>query len=210
MVRGVFGGTFDPVHCAHVHFGQQLMRSGFFSCVHYVVNEYPPHRPSPCVSAAGRFAMLDIALANAPGLLADDRDIKRGGVSYMTDTLLEMRADFGQAAPLALILGADTLAAMPTWHHASQLVKLAHLVVLDRAGAKPSAESTETLGFSVVDHLEALTATTAGRVWHAAMPGMQIAASDIRCRLQQKRAVADLLPDAVLSYICQQGLYGSS
>lgn len=210
MVRGVFGGTFDPVHCAHVHFGKQLMYSGFFSCIHYVVNGHPPHRPPPRVSAAARFAMLDIALADEPGLLADDRDIKRGGVSYMADTLLELRADLGRATPLAFILGADALAAMPTWHHASQLAKLAHLVVLGRAGDTPCAESSEALGFAVVDNLETLTTAAAGRAWYAAMPEMQIAASDIRLRLQQKLAVADLLPDAVLRYICQQGLYGSS
>src|SRR5690606_17279034 len=95
----------------------------------------PPHRAPPGASARQRAGMLDLAVAGEPGLCVDRRELRREGRSYSIDTLLELRATLGGAAPVALLVGADSFASLPDWHRWRELFEHAHFVVAQRPGS---------------------------------------------------------------------------
>src|SRR3546814_6231996 len=79
--------------------------------------------------------MLDLAVAGEPGLAVDRRELRRDGRSYSIDTLLELRAELGGDAPVALLVGADSFVGLPDWHRWRELFDHAHFVVAQRPGS---------------------------------------------------------------------------
>src|SRR3546814_6161456 len=95
----------------------------------------PPHRAPPGATADQRAEMLDLAVAGEPGLAVDRRELRRDGRSYSIDTLLELRAELGGDAPVALLVGADSFVGLPDWHRWRELFDHAHFVVAQRPGS---------------------------------------------------------------------------
>jgi nicotinate-nucleotide adenylyltransferase len=114
-VLGVFGGTFDPIHCGHLELARELRETLALSAIRFVPAGDPPHRSAPATSAAHRLAMVELAIAGYPGLEVDAREIAREGRSYTVTTLEELR-DEDRGRTLALVLGADAFLGLPTWH----------------------------------------------------------------------------------------------
>jgi nicotinate-nucleotide adenylyltransferase len=79
--------------------------------------------------------MLDLAVAGEPGLRVDRRELQRTGPSYTIDTLLELRAELGREAPIAWLVGGDSLNQLHTWHRWRELFDHAHLIAVQRAGS---------------------------------------------------------------------------
>jgi nicotinate-nucleotide adenylyltransferase len=137
--------------------------------------------------AADRLAMVEAAVADAPGLVASDAEIRRGGLSFTADTLLEMRADDPEVE-LHVILGNDAAAGFATWERHEEVARLAHLVVVDRPGT-PTA----------VDH---------GFEWtRIDIPELEISSTELRQRVADGRSIRYLTPDAVVTCISERGLY---
>src|SRR3546814_8034309 len=88
----------------------------------------------PGATADQRAEMLDLAVAGEPGLAVDRRELRRDGRSYSIDTLLELRAELGGDAPVALLVGADSFVGLPDWHRWRELFDHAHFVVAQRPG----------------------------------------------------------------------------
>ena len=132
-VLGVFGGTFDPIHCGHLELARELRETLGLSAIRFVPAGDPPHRSAPAASAAQRLAMVELAVANHPGLEVDAREIERTGRSFTVTTLEELRREDGRRA-LALVVGADAFLGLPTWHRWREIFGLAHLVVVARPG----------------------------------------------------------------------------
>ena len=130
-LRVLYGGTFDPVHLGHIAVACAA-RDALDATVAFMPAADPPHRAPPGAAAADRAAMLDLAIAGEPGLALDLRELERDGRSWTDDTLRELRAAIGDAAPVALLLGADSFDALPTWKDWRALFDLAHLVVAGR------------------------------------------------------------------------------
>ena len=120
-----YGGTFDPVHNGHLAIARAAADT-FGVPVTLVPAAGPPHRTAPGADAAQRAHMLDLAVAGDRRLRVDRRELQRPGPSWTVDTLRELRAERGAAAPLALLVGADSFRSLPTWKHWRQLPELAH------------------------------------------------------------------------------------
>ncbi|MFN2300762.1 MAG: nicotinate (nicotinamide) nucleotide adenylyltransferase, partial [Gammaproteobacteria bacterium] len=135
---GIFGGTFDPVHCGHLRAMVELRDELALNEVRVVPCGVPPHRAEPRASAQARLAMLDVALADLPGFSVDRRELERPGPSYMVDTLVSMRADWPEAA-LWLLLGHDAFCTLPQWRRWRELFSLANVGVARRPGASVEA-----------------------------------------------------------------------
>src|SRR5918912_76456 len=103
---GVFGGTFDPIHYGHLELAREVREALGLSEVLMVPAGDPPHRAAPVAPAIHRLAMVELALAEYPGLAADAREVVRRGRSYTVLTLQELRRE-RPFQSLALILGAD-------------------------------------------------------------------------------------------------------
>src|SRR5262249_5762462 len=114
-VLGILGGTFDPIHYGHLELAREVMEALSLASVRLVPAGDPPHRAVPVATPGERLAMIELALAEYPGLAVDPREINRPGRSYTVTTLEELRAEVPSRS-LALILGADAFVALPTWH----------------------------------------------------------------------------------------------
>src|SRR5256885_16005877 len=86
---GLLGGTFDPIHFGHLRLAQEVANALGLARVHFIPTGTPPHRNAPQVSGAHRLQMVSIAIAGNPLFEADDREIRREGISYTYDTLSE-------------------------------------------------------------------------------------------------------------------------
>ena len=131
---GVLGGTFDPIHYGHLRPALELLEALALAEVRFIPCRLPAHRGAPAITPEQRLELVRLATADQPGFVADDRELRRPGRSYMVDTLASLRQDLGET-PLCLILGGDAFAALHTWRRWEDLSKLAHFIVMQRPGA---------------------------------------------------------------------------
>lgn len=212
----LLGGTFDPVHYGHLRFADDVRRALGLSEVRLVPAADPPHRAGPSASAADRQAMLRLGAAEFPGLVVDDRELRRGGKSYTVLTLSELRNEFPDT-PLLLLLGADAFRGLPGWHRWRELFDLAHIVVVERPGVNLEAVLPAPLVEPWRDRLVTdpgvLLARPAGSIFVQPIAPQAISATTIRDMLAKRSVSAGklhgLLPPAVLAYIELHHLYGS-
>ena len=212
----LLGGTFDPVHYGHLRFADAVRRALGLSEVRLVPAGDPPHRDTPMAPAADRLAMLKLAVSEFPGLVVDDRELRRAGKSYTVDTLTDLRREYPDH-PLLLLLGADAFRGLPAWHRWRELFGLAHLVVVARPGVEFDLERAPALlGEWEHRHVRdpgALLAAPAGAILVQPVTAHDISATAIRVRLARgaegRDEVRGLLPPAVLAYIERNQLYRS-
>lgn len=198
---GIVGGTFDPVHVGHILPVHSLTKDVAFTKIHYVLSARPPHRESPVASVSHRYDMLELAVEPYPLFEADDQEIKRPGLSYTVDTLLNLRQSYPDQS-LCLILGLDAFLGLKTWHRWREITKLVHILVLARPGWRPDA------GF-VHGDLENLNKSLSGLVGHWSGVQIAISSTEIRRRLGAAEDVGDQVPEKVLQYIYTNRLYGA-
>jgi nicotinate-nucleotide adenylyltransferase len=213
QVLGVFGGTFDPIHCGHLELARELREMLALSAIRFVPAGDPPHRSAPSASAAHRLAMVELAVANHSGLEVDAREIGRMGRSYTVMTLEEMRGE-ERGRALALLLGADAFLGLPTWHRWGEIFELAHLIVVARPGVTIDDRMSPALANEWTRRRQgdasALSASAAGAIVEPTVTAHPISASAIRESLARGNGIATvrgLLPAAVLAYIERNRLY---
>jgi nicotinate-nucleotide adenylyltransferase len=194
---GVFGGTFDPIHLAHLAVAEAARDTFGLRRVLFIPAAQPPHKPGRDISPVEhRLAMVEAAVADNPAFEVSRLEIERSGPSYTVDTLAELC----EAAPddvLALILSAESYGEFATWHEPRRILELADLVVAPRVGyadADPDLIARQFPGAS------AAVAFMDG-------PRIRLSASEIRQRASEGRSVRYLVPDAVAAYIGDHGLY---
>jgi nicotinate-nucleotide adenylyltransferase len=184
---GILGGSFDPVHFGHLIVAQEAAARLALDRVRLVVaGRQPFKREGHAAPAEDRLAMLCLAVAGDPCLIADDREIRRPGPSYTIDTLRELRREQPGGA-LCLLIGADAAGDFPQWHEAETIPSLATVVVLTRPGT------------TVPDH--PLIAQT------LEVPAIDISATLVRARCRRGESIRYLVPDAVARYIAERRLY---
>jgi nicotinate-nucleotide adenylyltransferase len=208
---GIFGGTFDPIHIGHLRTSVELRKILGLSEIRLIPNANPPHRVQPEASAKHRLAMLQLALANEPGLVTDDRELRRQGPSYTLDTLTEIRAEIGTETPLSLCIGMDSLINLNQWHHWRELTDLAHIVAVARPGwhLPQSGEVLDFIHRHRATGEEPLQGQPAGKVFIKEITRLPVSATGIRQALQRAESIRYLVPDKVIDYIRQHQLYSN-
>ena len=216
---GILGGTFDPIHFGHLRLAEEMLELANLGQIRFIPTGTPPHRDAPQVSAQHRSAMVRLAIADQPGFVLDEREVRlksgRATPCYTVDTLRELRTELGAAQPLCLLMGGDAFLQLNTWHEWEQLFGLAHIVV----GYRP--------GFTLVDRIhtttpalrqhyqqrlcaaDVLSQHPSGGIVELAIPKLEISATLIRSRVAENRSIRYLLPNAVADYIHQHHLYTS-
>jgi nicotinate-nucleotide adenylyltransferase len=212
---GLLGGTFDPIHFGHLRLAQEVANALGLARVHFIPTGTPPHRNAPQVSGAHRLQMVSIAIAGNPLFEADDREIRREGISYTYDTLSELRDELGER-PLYLLMGADAFAALTTWHRWQELFDLAHVVIAHRPGFRLQELRAALRAPLRKIYLQRLAAThgmlraSAGSILTREITALDISATHIRAMLAQGSSPRYLVPDSVLEYIDRNHLYKDS
>lgn len=180
MATGILGGTFDPVHNAHLAMARAALEELGLAHVRFLPTGAPRYRRPALASGAQRVAMLRLALAGEPRFSVDERELAPGHSGYTIDTLA------GFAERPVLLLGADQYAKFETWHRWREILGRADLAVFARPGA--------TFGD--------------GRARQVPFAPMDISASDIRARVARGAPIDGLVPPAVADYIADHKLYG--
>jgi nicotinate-nucleotide adenylyltransferase len=132
---GILGGTFDPVHAGHVAAAEAACRALALDRVLFVPSHQPPHRPAPPrVSSFHRFAMVSLAIASHPRLVASDVELQWPEPSFTAVTLRRLRDAGDPSLQLFFITGTDAFAEIAAWHDYPAVLDLAHFVVISRPG----------------------------------------------------------------------------
>ena len=210
-LRVLYGGTFDPVHNGHLAIAGAA-RDALGAPVHFMPAADPPHRPAPGATVLQRADMLALATADDPDFRVDLRELRRQGPSYSVETLRELRQELGEAAPVALVIGADSLLGLPGWHEWRALLDLAHFVVADRPGSGLDRPLPPPLAEALAGRwsadAEPLRSRPGGCLLRLRQPLNAVSASQVRGCIAAGGPWRDLVPAAVADYILRQGLYG--
>lgn len=215
-VLGLLGGTFDPLHVAHLRLGLEAREALGLAGVCLIPAGTPPLRALPQCAAAHRLAMVELALDGIPGFSVDAGEVlaaaNNPAPSYTVATLERLRRQYGPQRPLLLLLGADAFARLESWQRWRELFGLAHIAVATRPGhdlKKVGAGETALDGeFAARRGVAAdLAAAPAGRIVSFAITALEISATAIRQRLADGLSVRYLVPDPVLDYIETHQLY---
>jgi len=192
---GLFGGAFDPPHLAHVALAHAACEQLQLDALRIIPTGQAWHKPRALSPAEHRLAMCQHAFGDEPRFVLDDRETRRVGPSYTIDTLRALQAEAPQAE-FFLVLGADQLRALPTWHQAEAVVRAATIAVASRADAQG------------VDESPVLACAVPGaRVQTLHMPTSALSATEIRKKAALGADLAPLVPAAVARYIDQHHLY---
>ena len=208
---GLLGGTFNPVHIAHLRAALEVVDFMALDELRLVPSARPPHREAPQVSAEQRLAMVELAVADEPRLCVDDRELRRDKPSYSIDTLESLRGELAADDQLFLILGWDAFCGLPGWHRWQDLLLHAHILVLQRPDADSDAPQALRDLLAARSVSDPLTLKGPGGqisfIWQAPLA---VSATQIRTLLGRGTSVRFLVPDAVLAYIHAHGLYRAS
>jgi len=207
---GILGGTFDPVHCAHLRLALELRAALRLDSVRLIPAPSPRLRRAPEASADMRLRLLEAAVAEVPGLEADGRELSRPGPTVTADTLQAMREEFPDAS-LCLILGMDALSRLDAWIGFERIPALAHLAVAERPGA-PSLPRDGTVADILHtrrrDDPTAIRTARAGFVFFVpGIPALDISATRVRSLRARGASIRYLVPDRVHDIIIEEDLY---
>jgi len=194
---GVFGGTFDPIHLAHLAVAEAARDTFGLARVLFIPAAQPPHKPGRDISPVeDRLAMVEAAVEGNPAFEVSRLEVERSGPSYTVDTLAAL-CDAGPRDHLALILSSESYGEFATWHEPRRILDLADLIVAPRVGY---ADADRELIARQYPDAPAAVAFMDG-------PRIRLSASEIRQRAAEGRSVRYLVPDAVAAYIGDHGLY---
>ncbi|NMT64065.1 nicotinate-nucleotide adenylyltransferase [Marinobacter orientalis] len=207
----IYGGTFDPIHHGHLRLAVELRERLGVPEVSLMPCHVPPHRDVPGATSEQRVSLLELAIADEPGLTLDDRELGRNGASYTAETLRQVRAELGPDQPLTMVLGTDSFAGFDRWQEWQRIPELAHIVVVRRPGPglEPGSVPARLLEERAVDGVEALYHAPCGHILELDTPLLDISATGIRERILSRRSPRYLLPDSVWWEIRRLGLYGA-
>ena len=187
---GIFGGSFDPVHNAHVALARTALAELKLDELIWVPAGRPWQKKRHLTPAADREAMVRLAIEGEPRFVLSRIELERNGPSYTIDTVRALNAERPDAR-WYLVIGQDQYAGFHTWHGWQELLSLVTLAIADRPDAKLSVDP------QVLAHAHAAVT----------LPMMDVSSTDIRGRVTNGQGITDLVPEPVARYIARHHLY---
>lgn len=190
---GIFGGTFNPIHSAHLVIAEAAAEQFGLENIMFLPNASPPHKV--CESMASedlRLEMTKAAISGNDKFFVSDYEIKNGGLSYTVDTLEHFKSIYDE---IYFIIGGDSIRDFPTWYRPEEIAKLCTLIVYPRDGLDTDyyIKNAEKLFSANVKKLVS--------------PRIDISSSDIRQRVNGGKSVRYLVPESVRKIIEENNLY---
>lgn len=212
MKTGLFGGTFNPIHLAHLRIAEEVRDVCVLDRILFVPTATPPHKSlQGDVGFAHRLAMVEAAIADNPSFAVSDMESRRSGKSYSVDTLEILRKE-SPDEEFFFIMGMDSFLDIASWYEYRRLFELCHLVVTSRPGSHggapqdllPVAVANE---FCYDDASRRLLHRSGFSVIFLEETFLDISSTRIRQLVASQRSVRYLVPTAVESYFRQHALY---
>jgi len=188
---GLFGGSFDPVHNAHVALARAALDNLLLDKVRWIPVGQAWQKQRELAPAADREAMVSLAIRGEPRFTLERCELRRSGPSYTIDTVRELQA--AAQAQWFLIIGQDQYGQLHTWHDWQELIQRVTLAVASREGAAPRAGAP--------------LAATPHALVTIPLPRIDVSSTELRERIADGRDYTDMVPDAVARYIDQHHLY---
>jgi nicotinate-nucleotide adenylyltransferase len=195
---GVMGGTFDPIHNAHLAVAEEARREVGLTEVVFMPAGHPYFKEQAAISPKeDRLNMVKLAIAGKPYYSFSRMELDRPGPSYAVDSMAKMKARLKPEDELYFVMGWDSLMSLYRWHEADRLIKTCRIIASPRPGyPKPDVES-----------LEKDLPGIAQRAIVMERPLIDVSATEIRQRVSRGLPIDSLVPLAVAEYIKEKGLY---
>jgi len=208
----ILGGTFDPIHFGHLRTALEVKQTIPVDEVRLVPCGLPAHRDFPQTSTQHRLQMLELAIEEAPDLVLDPREISREGHSYSVETLESLRVEFGDLVPIYMVIGMDSYMSLAGWHRWQELLNFVHIFVVNRPGSR--LETSSHMSSYLKEH-RAINETdyinqSHGKIIVKDFSPLDISSTRIRELLAAGKSPRYLLPEQVLNYIRDNGLYDAT
>jgi len=198
MMKGILGGTFDPIHKGHLAVAEEVRTRLNLDEVLFVPVGSPWRKAgNPILPAEHRVEMVRLAIAGRPSFSVSTIEVGREGPSYTVDTLEELQSAHGGSDKIYFIVGWDSLTDLPNWKAPERIIRLCHLVAVPRPGYFPPD----------LESLEGGVPGISERVILLDGPEVDVSASQIRERVARGLSISGLVPEAVEKYIWEHGLY---
>ena len=191
---GIMGGTFDPVHIAHLILAENVCDICGLDKVIFIPSGNPPHKDPAHASASDRYEMVRLAVSENPhfDVLPVERD--RKGPSYSILTIRELHFMYPDDR-LYFLIGSDELAILNSWYMIDEIFSMCGFIAVGRPGNMDDDKSLMYMKEKGTD------------VHMINMPLIEISSTDIRQRIHEGRTIRYMVPDAVLDYIGRKCLY---
>lgn len=198
MKIGLFGGTFDPIHIGHLVAAKLAKESMNLDRVVFIPSGTPPHKLGRQITfAEQRLRMVELAIGDEPEFTVSDWELYQQGATYTVDTLKFFASQFAKDE-LYFIVGADMLCDLPNWKSPQRILEVAEIIGMTR----PGFDMTECCRL-----LQVFLPAANSRIHYIEMPGLDISSTWLRDRLEQNLSVDYLIPEQVIRYIEETGLY---
>lgn len=206
---GILGGTFDPIHNAHLRLAEEGLKQLKLEQVRFIPVNIPPHREMPVASSHHRKIMIQHAINDEAKFSIDNRELERQEVSYSINTLKSLRQEFENDS-LCLMLGQDAFNKIDSWKDWSELLNYAHIIVANRPNESTEEQSDELnnwINKKITNHKTELTTRPSGHIYFIDIPDLDISSSMIRKNIKENKTVEDLIPVQIQNYIKDNHLY---
>ena len=206
----LFGGSFNPIHYGHLLLAADVREHLALDRVVFMPAGVPPHKPAGLASAADRYAMVRLAIADNPAFETSDLELRRSGPSYTVDTLAAMAV---APADLFLVIGSETFLDLLSWREPRRIATLCRIVVIPRRGSSFDPDSTAARKVANEIGVDGFTSAGGGVVPEGGVlvvhaTSLPISASELRARAAGGRSLAYRVPPAVAEYVVRHRLYG--
>lgn len=212
MKLGILGGTFNPIHNAHLQIAREVQSRLSLDRVIFIPAATPPHKElDGAITFSDRLAMVELAIADEPCFDASDIEAQRGGRSYSVDTLKQLQA-LHPADQLFFAIGSDSFLEIATWYRAAEIFTLCNIVVVER----PDAVVPDLLAalpvamrddFCYDSNAMRLTHRSGFSVYYLPGTPLAISSSEIRSLVRSGNSIRHLVPEAVCDYIAAKRIY---
>ncbi|MEW8978944.1 MAG: nicotinate-nucleotide adenylyltransferase [Symbiobacterium sp.] len=194
----ILGGTFDPIHLGHLAAAQGVVHLAGVERVIFLPNREPPHKAGqPVTPAIHRAAMVRLAIAGNPSFEFSDLELRREGPSYTVETVRALQAQHPDWEA-AFIIGMDSLLEITTWREYQTLLQMTDWLVVTRPGYDLDRGR---------QMLADLGPRLAARIRVLEIPGVAVSSTRLRQLAATGYPLRYLVPDAVVAYIEEHGLY---
>lgn len=191
---GILGGTFDPIHLGHVYLANQAASTLGLKKVIFVPAGYPWMKKDKKISAPRhRLNMTYLALENDTNFQVYDSEITRPGISYTIDTIIELKRRFDPGTEFYLIMGEDAASLIDYWKNPNQIMKMAKLAVMMRAGGQSlMTEKDNKIKFKRIDETAMF---------------LEVSSTKIRKMVNERKPIGEFVHRDVEKYIYEHKLY---
>lgn len=195
---GIMGGTFDPIHIAHLILAEQGIEEFHLDEVIFIPTGQPPHKAGkPVTNASYRYEMVELAIRSNPKFTCSDIEILREGNTYTAKTL-EILHNQSPEDEFYFILGADSLSYIDKWFHPEIIFKLSTIIVANRNQMEKRL---------LDEQIQQLLDKYGGKIWMMQTPNLEISSNYLRKQVAKGVSIQYYVPNEVNAYIKERALY---